>query len=359
LKIPPILFEGDQPAEPTLTGAGKKFAVGPAEARGQEKAGSSFRSGTAESAQVAHKGELPEAYGTGKVLLLAREPHWLYAHWDLTREQQRRYNARSIYHHLVLRVHAEGDIGRPDVEQHLHTDSRCWFVHVNEAATKYVAELGYYRAENKWVSIGSSAAVATPPDAVSLDRSAQFASVPGLTLGRTAARGRVVERRMLVQGELFQQGAEVVQIAGELGGGAQGTALPAAPEWALTREQLIAEESGLYESGREQAGSIEVEELVRGQFAELASISSPWGGEQARPKEFLLNVNTDLIIHGGTEPTATLTINGQPLALRPDGTFSCRVALPDGEYEAVIEAVSIQGESRSVRLKVVRCTQAR
>src|SRR5262249_3346236 len=88
LNIPPILFEGDQPAEPTLAGAGQKFAVGPAGPGPQEGR---------EKAQEAQKGELPEGYGTRKVLLLAREPHWLYAHWDLTREQQRRYNARSIH----------------------------------------------------------------------------------------------------------------------------------------------------------------------------------------------------------------------------------------------------------------------
>src|SRR5438094_6482773 len=34
-------------------------------------------------------GELPEAYGTEKLLVAARDPHWLYAHWDLTREQLR------------------------------------------------------------------------------------------------------------------------------------------------------------------------------------------------------------------------------------------------------------------------------
>ena len=35
---------------------------------------------------------VPEAYGTQRLLLTARDPHWLYARWDLTRDQQRKYN---------------------------------------------------------------------------------------------------------------------------------------------------------------------------------------------------------------------------------------------------------------------------
>ena len=37
--------------------------------------------------------ELPESYGTQQLLLQARDPHWVHACWDLSREQQRRYNA--------------------------------------------------------------------------------------------------------------------------------------------------------------------------------------------------------------------------------------------------------------------------
>src|SRR5262249_19717134 len=80
LKIPAILFEGDQPGEPFVAGAGEKFVVGPGpppaqaetqgrhlpEVHGKEKE-------RVEKAQQARKEELPEAYGTGKVLLLARE----------------------------------------------------------------------------------------------------------------------------------------------------------------------------------------------------------------------------------------------------------------------------------------------
>src|SRR5215471_19008912 len=92
LKIPPILFESDQPGQPVAAGAGEKFALGPGLPPAQKETQGRHlpevhgkENERLEKAQEARKAELPEAYGTGKVLLLAREPHGLYAHWDLTR----------------------------------------------------------------------------------------------------------------------------------------------------------------------------------------------------------------------------------------------------------------------------------
>src|SRR6266853_1829093 len=71
LQVPPILLEGDAPSAPS--------AAKPGEAS-----------------------ELPEAYGTKRLHQTARDPHWLYAHWDLSREQLKHYNGLSASRHLVL-----------------------------------------------------------------------------------------------------------------------------------------------------------------------------------------------------------------------------------------------------------------
>src|SRR5208282_6347154 len=91
IEAPPILLEGDQPMPPPASGPGQKYALGPTPPAQQFE--------TAET-------ELPEAYGTKKLFLTARDPHWLYAHWDLTREQQLKLNAKSSDGHLVLRIYA-------------------------------------------------------------------------------------------------------------------------------------------------------------------------------------------------------------------------------------------------------------
>ncbi len=127
LKIPAILLEGDRPPAPLVSGPGERYVLGPTPPA--EKTASA-------------EPQLPEAYGTKRLFLAARDPQWLYAHWDLTREQQRACNQRSADGHLVLRVYLERVAESPFVELHVHPESRHWFVHVGRGGTKYVAELG-------------------------------------------------------------------------------------------------------------------------------------------------------------------------------------------------------------------------
>jgi hypothetical protein len=67
-------------------------------------------------------------------------------------------------------------------------------------------------------------------------------------------------------------------------------------------------------------------------------------------------VNAELVIYGATEPSASVTIGGRPIKLRPDGTFSYRFALPDGQYHLPISAVSVDEQQRHVALNFSRST---
>ena len=119
-----LLLEGDAPTPPPVSGPGEKYSLGPTPPE------QTFP--TAES-------ELPESYGTKKLFLTARDPHWLYAHWDLTREQQLKLNAQSSDGHLVLRIYPHKLEGHPAYEIHVHPESRHWFTHVERAGHSYVA----------------------------------------------------------------------------------------------------------------------------------------------------------------------------------------------------------------------------
>ena len=72
---------------------------------------------------------------------------------------------------------------------------------------------------------------------------------------------------------------------------------------------------------------------------------------------FWFNINAELIVYGATEPDATVIIEGRPIRLRPDGSFTLRFALPDGDYTLRAEAVSADGaEARAARLAFARRT---
>jgi hypothetical protein len=74
-------------------------------------------------------------------------------------------------------------------------------------------------------------------------------------------------------------------------------------------------------------------------------------------KAFWLAVNAELVIYGATEPGARVSVAGRPVRLRPDGTFSLRLALPAGQFTLPVSAVSGQGdEGRYMVLRFARET---
>ncbi|HKI69064.1 MAG TPA: hypothetical protein VKA67_05705, partial [Verrucomicrobiae bacterium] len=90
-----------------------------------------------------------------------------------------------------------------------------------------------------------------------------------------------------------------------------------------------------------------------------ASISSPFGAVPSE-KGFWFNVNAELLIYGATEPDASVTVGGRPIRLRTDGSFSYHFALPDGQYELPIVAISSdRTDGRAAELKFSRATEYR
>jgi hypothetical protein len=378
LKIPPILLEGDEPSPPPATVLATKFALGPARFTPPAPAGEQSE---AES--------LPEAYGTQRVMLIARDAHWIYAFWDFSTEQQYRCNSLSADGHLVLKIYLNSFSGQPISVLQVHPESRHWFIHVERASTHYVGELGYINRAGQWVSLAVSSPVVTPADSPSADRSITFASMPSgqqatFDVGGTGvhdgpAQSWAATADSRTQAESFAQDFW----AAHPGGTFETTRLALNFEWSPEQDRALAEFVDLPEIRRRSINSEELLELLpkpprqpqehifsmgAAEFGELPevsssmgalleSISSPMGGE--RPINFWFNINAELTIYGATEPDAKVTIGGRPIRLRPDGTFSYRYALPDGRYELPVVAASLANDVREARLNFSRATDYR
>ncbi len=375
-KIPAILLEGDKPTPAPISGPGHRYALGP----------------TAPEEKLQTEGELPESYGTGTILLTARDPHWLYTHWDLTGDQQRRYNAFSRDGHLIVRIYIEAAQGKPVAQVRVHPESRHWFVHVEQANTRYVAELGYYSAADKWTVVSTSSATLTPPDAVSADTTADFGTMPfevPMEKLLSLVKDAVQESAPLAQAlqELREEGhTELPRIEVPRPAAAKTTSRArwTPSEWTPAQERALAEVVSMDHVRRVWMGSLEITELIRRQFVnELASmaaaelgalapgaptspagpitgISSPTAKPGRPEKGFWFNVNAELIVYGATEPNATVSIGGRRIKLRPDGSFSYRFALPDGNYEMPVVAISAdETDGRAAELKFSRSTEYR
>jgi hypothetical protein len=177
--------------------------------------------------------------------------------------------------------------------------------------------------------------------------------------------------------EITQECAEAVAIVGQESEKPAKKPAPGAEaglgEWTPEKERALAKIISMDAVRRVWIGSLDITELVRRRLARelasfaaaqippglLGSISSPFGGEQA-PKGFWFKVNAELIIYGATEPDAQVTIGNRPIQLRPDGSFSYRFALPDGQFDLPIQAVAAdQSDRRAAELKFSRQTDYR
>jgi uncharacterized protein len=369
LRVPPILLQGDNPAPSPVSGPIHRYALGPAgpvapsrpattparstivqtgDAPSQSAdvlVRSSVRSGMAADKDVnapakvgTEPPELPEAYGTGKLLLVARDPHWLYAHWDLTEPQQRHYNAVSADHHLILRVFHRQESGQVMRELHLRPDSRHWFIRVECAGTEYRTELGCYRRGGQWMSAAISGPATTPTETISQDKAVRWAAIVARDLPPHSAGPSSAPRGVSL--------------------------IPSHPPetWTPERARALAEVLRRNLQRPRQIGSAEIAEFVREEHEQEFPTGAPMGisslGAAIPPSAaFWLNLNAELIIYGATARDAKVTLGGQPVQLRPDGTFSCRFALPDGQYRLAVAAISAQNESRQAELTVSRRTE--
>ena len=416
--IPPILLEGDETASPPsgrapTGGPGERYVLGPAATVSAQ--GESVASGISGAGDAREWTDLPESYGTQQLLLQARDPHWVYACWDLSKEQLRRYNGRSVDRHLILRVYREELAGEPHREIHVHPESRNWFAHVGVGGSRFVAELGYYLPKDQWVSISTSGATVTPPDAPSGDRTARFETLPvDLTFPQIL---RLVKGAMRVNVPLMdalrQQRTSGQPGLPDSGGGA-------GDRWSPEQDRALAGVVEVDARRRVWVGSMEITALVRRQFeqesalaaraaarpslaggvatagsigavpASAAEPAGPWregvgpeaaavlslpqftagsaewsslglasspGAAAATERGFWFNVQAELVVYGATEPGASVVLGGREIRLRPDGTFSTRFALPDGHHELPATALSADGaDLRRVELKFARST---
>ncbi len=356
--IPPILLEGDRPSATAFSGPGQRYALGPT------PPGAHFR-------MTEDLGQLPESYGTERLLITARDPHWLYASWDLTREQQRKYNGLSAEGHLILRTYINSLDQQPLGEVHVHPESRNWFIHVGKGGTKYIAELGYRARDGRWKGISASRATFTPPDAMAEDVSVEFATIP-----LDVSFEKLLELVTSAVGESVPLVEAVQQLRTQGHRGLPVIPPPSPREWTPSQAKALAEVVTMDAVRRVWMGSMEITELIRRHLqqetssaaaaqislqgklgASVSSISSPYG-VRGQSKGFWFNINAEIVLYGATEPDAKVSIGGREIKLRPDGTFSYRFSLPDGQYDLPLKAVSADAEDqRSAELRFGRHTQ--
>ncbi len=259
-------------------------------------------------------GPLPKEYGVTRLVILPRDPRWIHAYWEIAPytwdEARKQYGDILKQGRCVLRVFSqhEGKTDHFDVD--INVEARNWYVISPQGGGEWHAQLGLLLPDGRFVLLAISNKIRLPAGQVS---------------------------------DVLDEKWGILQA-----------------DW----ERLF-ELSG---SGRLGAGSLDVVKMLAQRWELLRSVSSAslipssptgasWGRMPSRSTEkgFWLVADTEVIVYGATEPDATLTFQGRPVALNPDGTFSFRFALPDGQQVFPIHATHRDGDlSRFIEFKVSR-----
>lgn len=75
-------------------------------------------------------------------------------------------------------------------------------------------------------------------------------------------------------------------------------------------------------------------------------------------QDFKFEVDAEMIVYGVTNPDTHVSLRGEPVRIRPDGTFTVRMSLPNQRQVIPVVASSANGgEQRTIVLAVERNTK--
>ncbi len=248
--------------------------------------------------------ELPSAYGETRIVLLVRDPYWVHVYWEVSRDDllKAKQSLREEWPKAksVLRVYDVTDVDFDGTNANSYFDIEIsggatnWYINTGVPNRTYCVDIGLKTPTGRFLPLARSNRATTPRDAPSEVTDVEW-MVPDWEFERIYA---------LSGGLQYGMGsAELVQLVQKALGGEVSSGAPA---------------------------SFGVSSIV---------------GER-RGRGFWFRLGTELIVYGATQPDAKVTLQGRPVHLRQDGTFTARFELPDGKQVIPAIAESADGSER-------------
>ena len=237
---------------------------------------------------------LPSSYNQTKLVVMVRDPYWLYAYWDIDAHMQQQINSQFSLHpgilRSIIRIHDITDISfdgsnsLSQVDVDVDLGAKNWYLFIGEPNRSFVFDLGLINSDGEMFLISRSNIVRTPSDGPS----------------------EIVDEKWMAH--------DFEEIYRASGGHTVG----------LSSGEILQEKRRAQEQ----------------QWVSSGFMSSPSKKAAQKKNDFFLEIGTELILYGRTRPDATLTVDGEQVMLRPDGTFTLRYNLPDSERSIPVRAVS-------------------
>ncbi|MCU0650634.1 MAG: DUF4912 domain-containing protein [Candidatus Omnitrophica bacterium] len=262
--------------------------------------------------------DLPGGYGKDRMILQVRDPWWLHAYWEVTlatwESLKQRFKDIFFGAKKTLRVYDvshivfNGNNAHRYFDIELGHDANNWYIDAGGPGRSWCVDYGLKLPNGEFVTILRSNTVQTPLDGPSWETDEEW-MVPDEMFGRLYGMGFGMGHTSV--GKAWQERMKKALFSGIL----------ASPG--------------------------------------ITSAASPVKKPLGKERKFWLVVDCELIVYGATEPDAAVTVQGKPIRLRPDGTFTLRYSLPDGKQVIPVQAVSSdQIETRTITPTVSRQTQS-
>jgi hypothetical protein len=112
--------------------------------------------------------ELPDGYGTTKIILMPREPNSAYAYWDIPnaeKEKLRQLGGEQLALRFYDVTGIDMDVQKPHSVRQYDCEemTREWYIEVPTSDRDYIVEIGYMTEDGRWLKLARSLHVRIPP----------------------------------------------------------------------------------------------------------------------------------------------------------------------------------------------------
>jgi len=339
--------------------------------------------------------EFPSTYNLTQIILMVKDPYWIYAYWDIA--QSAIDSARSLMSNeefrsatVVLRMYEVSLIDFNghnanytfDIDVGFHANN--WYVNLWNDHCSFIADLGLRAANGKFVRLARSNCVQTPRQGYAPRSEQIWMKVDGRghqkayavmrprvkkphRLQEISAGGGKGKRRIYLSEEdirLYYSNLspllrEIIatRLSKRLGRRSRGTSFIIEGESAWDRTLLLSGLSEIFFVKKILRGASEYIVLVGQNEQARSSFGASDYLHQKDRRQFFFELGAELIVYGRTETDATVRLGSKNITLRPDGTFSLRFALPDGNIPLEFTAESLnKQQKRKINTYVARTT---
>jgi len=154
----------------------------------------------------------PLAYGDNRIVLLVRDPHWIYSYWELTENKYK--EVRGILgsdferSKEILRVYDSTVQPWKSFDITVSYGTRNWYINVPTSNRTYIVDIGFLSPDGRFIAMARSNAVTTPRDGMSdiideewmvVDFDRIYALSGGFGIGKSSGEIRELMKKYLLE----------------------------------------------------------------------------------------------------------------------------------------------------------------